>query len=421
MKIIIVGCGKVGATLAEQLSNEGNDIVIVDKDAEKVQDISNACDIMGVVGSGSSHNVQLEAGIREANLLIAVTGSDELNLLCCLIAKKAGNGCQTIARVRNPEYSQEVRFIREELGMAMVINPEQAAASEMARILRFPSAIKIETFANGHIELLQFRIIPDGNVVLQERDIVSIVAPPKMASQFFKKIKVQTDQVRDTLIIGGSTTAYYLAKQLLTMGIDVKIIDKNRERCEELSDLLPKATIICGEGTDQDVLMEEGVNWMDSFVTLTDVDEENILLSLFAKEHAPKIKSITKVNNTTFDEVINKLDLDSIIYPKYVTAEYIVRYVRAMKNTIGSNVETLYRLVNNRVEALEFVIRQSSPILDIPLEKLSLKKNLLIASIYRDGVLIMPNGQDVMSIGDKVIVVTTNQGLDDISDIVKER
>ena len=284
MKIIIVGCGKVGATLAEQLSNEGNDIVIVDKDAEKVQDISNACDIMGVVGSGSSHNVQLEAGIREANLLIAVTGSDELNLLCCLIAKKAGNGCQTIARVRNPEYSQEVRFIREELGMAMVINPEQAAASEMARILRFPSAIKIETFANGHIELLQFRIgansvlnnmriadmgaklhcevlvctvvrgdqviIPDGNVVLQERDIVSIVAPPKMASQFFKKIKVQTDQVRDTLIIGGSTTAYYLAKQLLTMGIDVKIIDKNRERCEELSDLLPKATIICGEGTD---------------------------------------------------------------------------------------------------------------------------------------------------------------------------
>ena len=378
-----------------------------------------------------------------------------VNLLCCLIAKKAGNGCQTIARVRNPEYSQEVRFIREELGMAMVINPEQAAASEMARILRFPSAIKIETFANGHIELLQFRIgansvlnnmriadmgaklhcevlvctvvrgdqviIPDGNVVLQERDIVSIVAPPKMASQFFKKIKVQTDQVRDTLIIGGSTTAYYLAKQLLTMGIDVKIIDKNRERCEELSDLLPKATIICGEGTDQDVLMEEGVNWMDSFVTLTDVDEENILLSLFAKEHAPKIKSITKVNNTTFDEVINKLDLDSIIYPKYVTAEYIVRYVRAMKNTIGSNVETLYRLVNNRVEALEFVIRQSSPILDIPLEKLSLKKNLLIASIYRDGVLIMPNGQDVMSIGDKVIVVTTNQGLDDISDIVKER
>lgn len=350
MKIIIVGCGKVGATLAEQLSNEGNDIVIVDEDAEKVQDISNACDIMGVVGSGSSHNVQLEAGIREADLLIAVTGSDELNLLCCLIAKKAGNGCQTIARVRNPEYSQEVRFIREELGMAMVINPEQAAAAEMARILRFPSAIKIETFANGHIELLQFRIgtnsvldnvriadmgsklrcevlvctvvrgdqviIPDGDVVLQSRDIVSIVAPPKIASQFFKKIKVQTDQVRDTLIIGGSTTAYYLAKQLLTMGIDVKIIDKDRERCEELSDLLPKATIICGEGTDQDVLMEEGVNWMDSFVTLTDLDEENILLSLFAKEHAPKIKSITKVNNTTFDEVINKLDLDSIIYPK---------------------------------------------------------------------------------------------------------
>ena len=455
MKIIIVGCGKVGATLAEQLSGEGNDIVVIDPNYEKVQAISNAFDILDVAGSGSSHSVQVEAGIESADLLIAVTGSDELNLLCCLIAKKAGNGCQTIARVRSPEYNQELRFIQEELGLAMVINPEYAAAMEMARILRFPSAIKIETFAKGRVELLQFRVaensmldemriadmdarircnvlvcavvrgeqvlIPDGNFVLKKKDIVSIVAPPKTASQFFKKIRVQTNQVRNTLIVGGSTTAYYLAKQLLAMGIDVKIIDKSRERCEILSEELPKATIICGEGTDQDILMEEGMTRMDSFVTLTNVDEENVLLSLFARERTPGMKIITKVNNTTFDEVINKLDLDSIIYPQYVTAEYIVRYVRAMKNSIGSNVETLYRLVNNRMEALEFVIRKNAAVLNQPLEKLRLKNNLLIACIYRDGVPITPKGQDMLMLGDTVIVVTTNRGLNDINDILAER
>lgn len=455
MKIIIVGCGKVGTTLAEQLSSEGDDIVVIDQNYEKVQSVSNAFDILGVVGSGSSHSVQAEAGIESADLLIAVTGSDELNLLCCLIAKKAGNGCQTIARVRSPEYNQELRFIQEELGLAMVINPEYAAAMEMARILRFPSAIKIETFAKGRVELLQFRVaenplldelriadidarircnvlvcavvrgeqvlIPDGNFVLKKKDIVSIVAPPKTASQFFKKIKVQTNQVRDTLIVGGSTTAYYLAKQLLAMGIEVKIIDKNRERCETLSEELPRATIICGEGTDQDVLMEEGLTRTDSFVTLTNVDEENVLLSLFVKERSPRMKVITKVNSTTFDAVINKLDLDSIIYPKYVTAEYIVRYVRAMKNSIGSNVETLYRLVNNRLEALEFVIRKNAALLNTPLEKLKLKKNLLIACIYRDGVPITPKGQDMLMLGDTVIVVTTNNGLNDINDILADR
>lgn len=221
--------------------------------------------------------------------------------------------------------------------------------------------------------------------------------------------------------MGGSTTAYYLAKQLLFMGIDVKIIDKSRERCEELSENLPKATIICGEGTNQDILMEEGLTRSDSFVALTNVDEENVLLSLFVKERSPKMKIITKVNNTTFDEVINKLDLDSIVYPKYVTAEYIVRYVRAMKNSIGSNVETLYRLVNNRMEALEFRIRKNAPLLNTPLEKLKLKRNLLIACIYRDGVPITPKGQDMLMLGDTVIVVTTNNGLNDIKDILAER
>ena len=452
MKIIIVGCGKVGATLAEQLSKEGNDITVIDRNYSVVQSLSNEFDIMGIVGSGSSHSVLQEAEIEEADLLIAVTGSDELNLLCCLIAKKAGN-CQTIARVRNPEINKEIRFIKEELGLAMVINPEYAAAMEMARILRFPSAIKVEPFAKGRVELLKFKVpsgsvldhmevaqisrklhcevvvctvergdevtIPSGNFILTEKDIVSLVAPPKEAGAFFKKIKFQSGRVRDVLIVGGGTITYYLAQELLRSGIEVKIIEKKKERCEELSELLPRATIIQGDGVDQKLLMEEGLLYKDAFVTLTDMDEENILLSLFAKSKSD-MKVITKINSIAFDEVINNLDLDSIIYPKYVTAENIIRFVRAMKNSIGSNVETLYRLVGNRAEALEFCIREDSSLLNTPLERLKLKENLLIGCIYRNGRIITPRGQDMLQLGDMVVVVTTNPGLNDISDILQD-
>lgn len=453
MKIIIVGAGKVGDTLAEQLSGEGDDVTVVDRNYEAVQAISNEYDVMGIVGSGTDHSVLEEAGVEKADLLIAVTGSDELNMLTCLIAKKAGN-CQTIARVRNPEYTRELRYIKEELGLAMVINPEFAAAVEMARILRFPSAIKIETFAKDRVEALKFRvlegsilnnmtvseittklrcsevlvctvergdeaIIPDGNFVMKERDIISVIASPKKASQFFKKIKVQTNQVRDTIIVGGGKITYYLANILLSMGINVKIIENNRERCEQLSELLPQATIICGDGVDQALLMEEGLLKTDSFVTLTNMDEENILLSLFARNKHSKMKVITKINSIAFDEVINKLDLDSIIYPKYVTAEHIVRFVRAMKNSIGSNVETLHHLGDN-VEALEFCIRENASVLNIPLEKLRLKDNLLIGCINRGRKIITPKGQDMLMLGDTVVVITTNKGLNDISDILKD-
>lgn len=453
MKIIIVGCGKVGSTLAEQLSSEGNDITVIDTRYDRVQNLCNEFDIMGVVGSGSSHKVQEEADIENTDLLIAVTGSDELNLLCCLIAKKAGN-CQTIARVRSPEYNQEARFIREELGLAMIINPELAVSAEIARLLRFPSAIKIETFAKGRIELLQFRIsegsvlhnmqvyeiktslkcdilvcavtrngeviIPDGNFILQKQDVVAIVASPKHATHFFKRIKVQTNQVKNALIVGGSTTAYYLAKELAATGIEVKIIEKNYERCEHLSDTLAEATMIYGDGTDLSLLAEEGLENMDSFVSLTNLDEENILLSLFVNDKCPKIKTVTKINSTTFNGIINKLNLDSVINPKFVTAEYIIQYVRAMNNSIGSNLTTLYRLVDNQVEALEFNIKESASILNTPLELLNLKKNLLIACIIRNRKIITPRGQDMLMLGDRVIVVTTNTGLDDISDILAD-
>ena len=454
MNIIIVGCGKVGNTLTEQLSSEDNDVTVIDRNYSAVQTLADKYDIMGIVGSGTDHNVLNEAGVKNADLLIAVTGSDERNLLCCLIVKKAGN-CQTIARVRNPEFNHQIRYIKEELGLAMIINPEYAAAREISRILGFPSAIKIETFAKGRVEVLKFRIpadsvlddlkvseittklhcnevlictvergeqvtIPDGNFILKEKDVVSIVASPKKAKLFFKRIRIQTNQVKDTIIIGGGKITFYLTQLLLSMGIDVKIIEINRTRCEELSELLPQATVLCGDGVNKELLMEEGLARADSFVTLTNMDEENILLSLFAKSKNSNMNVITKINSIDFDEVINNLDLDSIIYPKHVTAENIVRFVRAMKNSIGSNVETLHHLVDNKVEALEFCIRENAPVLNIPLEKLRLKSNLLIGCINRNGTIITPKGQDMLMMGDTVIVITTNKGLNDIKDILKD-
>lgn len=451
MQIIIVGCGKVGCTLAEQLSQEGHDISVIDTNEQIVEEISYNFDTMGVVGNGASYTTQMEAGIEKAQLLIAVTGSDELNLLCCLIARKAGN-CKSIARVRSPIYSKEISFIKEELGLAMIINPEYEAASEITRLLRFPSAIDIDTFYKGRVELLSFTVeensvladmkvkeisnrlkcdvlictiergeevmIPNGDFIIHEQDIVSIIAPHNKASYFFQKIGVIINPVKNAMLIGGGALSYYLSKQLIKYGIDVKIIEQNRQRCEELTELLPEAMIIHGDGTDQALLIEEGIEETESFAALTGMDEENILLSLYARSKT-KGKLVTKVNRIAFDEVINGLKLGSVIYPKYITAEYIVRYVRALNNSIGSNVETLYRLKKNKAEALAFNVNEGSKLIGIPLEKLNLKDNLLICSINRNGRIITPNGQDIIQRGDHVIVVTTNLGLHDLGDILR--
>ncbi len=451
MRIIIVGCGKVGTTITEQLSMEGHDIAVIDVNSGVIHDITNNFDVMGVVGNGASYSVQKEAGIDDTDLLIAVTDSDELNLLCCLIAKKAGN-CNTIARVRNPLYNNEINFIKEELGLSMTINPEHAAATEISRILRFPSAIEIDTFAKGRVELLKFIvedgsmlcdkslidisglvqadvlicavergdevIIPNGSFVLKKNDTISIVASAKNARDFLKKIGVETHQVKNTMIVGGGTIAYYLAEQLLNMGINVKIVEKDKERCERLSELLPKAVIINGDATNQEVLIEEGIAYCESFVSLTGIDEGNIFLSLFAKG-CSKAKIITKINRISFDEIINTFNLGTLIYPKYITSEYIIRYVRAMQNSIGSNVETLYRIIENKVEALEFIISEDAPVVGIPIEELNIKDNILIACINHKGEIITPNGKTKISVGDSVIVVTTQKGLQDIKDILR--
>ncbi len=452
MRIIVVGCGKVGQTIVEQLSREKHDISVIDTDAKVINDITNNFDVLGVVGNGASYEVLKEASIENADLLIAVTDSDELNLLCCLLARQL-EGCNTIARVRNPVYSQEIRLIREQLGLSMTINPEYAAAREISRILRVPAAIKIETFAKGTVELLKVEIpegslldgiriadirsrakvnvlicaverednvtIPNGSYVLEKKDTISVILPTDKVRDFFSEIGVEAPKVRNTMIIGGGKIAFYLAQMLKKSGIDVKIVEVDQDRCEELSESLPGAVVIQGDATDQDVLMEEGITEADAFVTLTGIDEANIFLSLFAKS-VSGAKVVTKVNRLSFDNIIDRFDLGSLIYPKRITADSIVRYVRAMQNSFGSDVETMYNIIENRVEALEFVIREETPYIGIPLSELKIKDNVLIACISRMGETIQPNGQTKIMVGDSVIVVTTRTGIGSLGELIEK-
>ncbi len=451
MKIIIVGCGKVGATIAEQLNSEGHDITIIDQDASAIQAITESIDVMGMTGNGAVYPVQMEAGIQEADLLIATTNSDELNMLCCLIAKKAGN-CHTIARIRNPEYSSEIRFIREELNLSMAINPELAAAREISRLLKFPSAIKIDTFAKGRVEILKFKIpessalhqmkvhevmpktgcsvlicavergedvvIPNGDFALQSGDKVSIIASPSESIKFFRQVGIENNSARSVMLVGGGRISYYLAKMLKDTPIKITIIEKDYDRCRMLSEELPHVSVIHGDASDQQLLQEEGIRQTDAFASLTGFDEENIMLSLYAASQS-KAKLITKVNRIAFENVIGSMNLGSVIYPKLITADTILQYVRAMQNSLGSNVETLYKIVANRAEALEFRVGKESPLIGIPLENLDLKPNLLVACINRGGRILTPRGRDSMEAGDTVIIVTTNTGLNDLKDILR--
>lgn len=450
MKIIIVGCGKVGTTLAEQLNRENHDITLIDCNSEALQSVSDSTDVMSVTGNGAVYQVQMEAGIKGADLLIATTNSDELNMLCCLIAKKAGN-CHTIARIRNPEYSAEINYIREELNLSLAINPELAAAREIARLLRFPNAIKIELFAKGRIELLKFLIpehsildrmkvmdvvsrlksnvlicavergadvvIPDGNFEMRSGDKISFIAPHADCADFFRKAGIVNNTVSTAMFVGGGKLTVYLAKALADAKIKIKIIEQDEERCRILSELLPHAMIIHGDGSDQKLLLEEGIRQTEAFASLTGFDEENILLSLYAASQS-KAKLITKVNKIAFENVINALNLGSVIYPKMLTADIILQYVRAMQNSMGSNIETLYKVVADKAEALEFRVREDSPLLGISLEKLRTKDNLLVACINRNGRIIMPRGKDWLEAGDTVIIVTTHTGLNDLKDIL---
>lgn len=451
LSIIIVGCGKVGTALTEQLIREGHDITVIDEDSRKIQEITDQYDVMGLCGNGASYSMQMEAGINDADLLIAVTGSDELNLLCCTVAKRVGD-CAAIARVRNPDYSTEVGYLREKLGLAMIINPDLEAAKEAARVLSLPTALEVDSFAHGQAELISFTVpqgnmldgmeiaelgksiptdilicvversgevyIPSGNFTLQAGDNISFAATRSTARKFLRQIGFDVDQVKSVMIIGGGKTSYYLAKMLLNSGVSVKIIELDPERCEELSVLLPRAVIINGDGSSEELLREEGITSVGGFVPLTGIDEENVMLTLFASR-VSKAKVITKIDRINFKSVISSLNLGSVIYPRYITSEAIIAYVRAKKDSMGSNIETLYHMFDHRVEAIEFRAETNSKVLDIPLKDLPIREGILIACINRKGKIIIPSGQDCIHSGDTVIIVSRHAGFDELNNILR--
>ena len=451
MRIVVIGDGKVGRATVEHASQEGHEIIIIDKDAEVVEELIDQYDVIGICGNGVSYEIQKSANVDKADLVVAATSSDETNMLACLVAKNLGAKA-TIARVRSYEYNNQIDEIKRDLGITMTINPEKEAALEIMKIINFPEAIRVDTFAKGNVDLVELYIpenspligqslynihqqyqvkvlvcavqrneevfIPTGSFKFQAKDKVHITASKNNIKLFLHKLHLIESKIKSVMIVGGGKVALYLGKELLKNKYEVKIIEKDYNRCEELSQLLPNATIIYGDGSDQRVLTEEGMHECDAVVCLTGMDEENIIISMYAsKQNIHKI--ITKVNKNSLVGLMEALSMVSIISPKEITASRIISYIRATNNSRGSNVITLYKLVNNRVEALEFKANEKSKILDICLKDLQLKDKILIAGIIRNGEVIIPSGNDMIKLNDSVIVVTTNQYLDDLDDILE--
>ena len=449
-----MGCGKVGYALAEMLNEEGHELTVIDSKEKNLITLTETLDVMSYVGNGSSYRVLRDAGIESADLLIAVTDRDEVNLLSCLVARKASH-CRTIARVRHPEYYDEIHYLQEELGLFMAINPEYSAANDILHLIQMPSAMEIDGFAKDRVNMFKFKlpntsywadkrikdivnktvpflvcvierdgsiIIPNGDTILRAGDNVSIVTDPQHSNYIFSASGVFQKPIKDVIVAGGGTLSYYLAKSLVENKIKVKIIAPKIERCEVLSELLPEAIIIHGDPTNQGLLLEEGLEKADAFAALTDYDEENIMISLFANRKS-KAKLITKVDKMGFEKMISdfKFPVGSVITPKHITAEQILKCVRSMKNTVGSNVEAVYRMGDNRVEALEFRVKGKCKVTNIALKNLNFKKDILICSIIRHGKLIIPTGTDEISINDTVIIVTKLKGLKNIEDILISR
>lgn len=454
MRIVIIGDGKVGFQLATQLSEEDYDIVLVDNNEKKLRMAIDKLDIFCVAGDGASMEVQKEAGVPQADLVIACASTDEFNMLACLIARRVG-ARHTIARVRNPIYYRQIDLLKEDLHLSMVVNPELIMAQEISRLLIFPEASKIETFVKGKVELLELPlaaqsplvglslkdmyikyqikllvcavergeevVIPDGDFVMRAGDNLHITASHKELERFFKLLK-RKQKIKKVLICGGGKVSYYLAQQLLGIGMQVKIIEIKQSKCEDLCELLPNATIIYGDATDHDLLMEEGIDEADALISLMRMDEENIILSLFAKkQEVPKI--IMKVNDERRLGMIgDDFGLRSVVSAKTVTTDAIVSYVRARHNSQGSaNVETMYRLIGGKVEALEFAVRSDTDYTQIPLRELKLKPGNLIACIGRRRSIIIPNGDDCIVKGDSVVVVTMESRIQDLQDIIMQR
>lgn len=451
MKIIIVGCGKIGTTIVASLVGEGHDVVAIDNDPDAIADIMNVYDAMCICGNGADSDTLTEAGISGCELFVAVTSSDELNMLSCFIAKRMG-AKHTIARIRNPEYNdQSLGFLRQQLDLAVSVNPEMLAAQELFNILKLPGAITIETFSGRNFEMVELRLkedspmnglkltdlrrkyqakflvcavrrndeiyIPDGNFELAAGDRIALTAAPNEIQKLLRMLGLLRPQARSVMILGASRTAYYLAKLLVAGGSSVKIIEKDRQRCIEFCDTLPEAVMILGDGAKQEILLEEGLCSMDAFVALTGTDEENILLSIYASsQNVPKV--IAKVNRPELASMAEKLGLDCIVSPRNIVSNILSRYARAIQNSVGSSVETLYKLMDGKAEALEFNVRADFPYSGTPLRDMHFKPDILIAGIIRGRKTIIPSGDDEIKPGDKVIVLAAGQILHDLSDIM---
>ncbi|MCF0110738.1 MAG: Trk system potassium transporter TrkA [Erysipelotrichaceae bacterium] len=452
MKIIIVGCGKVGYTIAEQLAQEKHSVTVIDNSLERLSSIRDAFDVMTICGNGSSVSVLKESGIKDTDMFISVTNSDELNLLCCLLAKNLHENIITVARVRNPIYNEETVLLQNSLGISMIINPEQKAAMEISRLLNFPSAITIDPFARERVRLVKFKVteslnldglsvmelsrkiqldilisgvqrqdqafIPNGDFVLKNGDLVSVLGTSVNIAKFFHKIGLKNRRVRNCMIIGGGPTTVYLAKSLAEMKIKVTIIEQSKEKCDHLAEILPSCYIIHGDGTNRRLLEEEGINQAEAFVSLTNIDEENILISYYAARKG-NCKVITKINRIDMKDFMDSFNIGSIVSPKYITSDSIIQYTRAASNSYGSNVETLYHILDGRAEALEFAVNEKSRVINTPLKDLKVRDNTLIGCIIRESDVIIPRGNDMICSGDGVVIITTHTGMNSLEDILR--
>lgn len=452
MNIIVVGCGKIGRAIIAELTEEGHDVTAIDDNEAVLSEVTNVYDVMSVCGNGADCDTLEEASAGKADMFIAVTNSDELNMLSCYFAQKMG-AVHTVARIRNPEYNDNsLVFIKQHLGLSLAINPEHLVAQEIFNVLKFPSAVKLEYFSRRNFEMVEVKlsenseldgmplikirekynanfligavrrgdeiIIPDGSFVLKSGDKIGITAAPSEIHKLLKRLSLLKKQSKNVMILGGGKTTYYLSKMLTNIGINTRIIECDEKRCEHLGSIIPDATIIYGDGTKQELLIEEGLNKQDAFVALTGIDEQNILMSLFASTQDVK-KVISKVNKDELSSLSERIGLESIVSPKEVTSSVVLRYVRALENTKDSNVEALYRLMDGRVEALEFIVNEKSAVTDIPFKELNTKKNILIAGIIRNRKPIIPSGDDMIKVGDRVVVLATGHFLRGISDILK--
>ena len=450
MKIVIIGDGKVGHKLTTQLSEENYDVVLIDRNEGKLKEAINNLDIMCINGDGADAQIQRQAGVPNADLVIACASTDELNMVSCLLARKLG-AKHTIARVRNPIYYQQIDLLKEDLRLSMAVNPELAVAFEISRAILLPDTAKVETFMKGKAELVEYIvkeqsrldgmklsdiyqkyqikllicavrrgndvIIPDGDFLVKVGDRLHLVASHKYIEEFFRFVG-RKRKVKKVMICGGSRVAYYLAKQLIALGMQVKISEKDRKKCESLCEELPKATIICGDAADHDLLIEEGIEEADAMINLTNVDEENIILALFGRTKGVD-KIVAKVNEDSRAQLVQELDIDALVSTKTATADAIMSYVRARQNSLRSvNVESMYQLVGGRVVALEFIIKEETNYTNIPLKELSFKANNLIACIGRGRQVIIPDGDECMKVGDSVVMVTTEKKVQDITDIM---